>query len=240
VIEHAHIRQEYIGSDGSILLVMLDHVRHANAYTTDMIHQLEYILQENITNRRCRAMVLTGTGNRSFCSGADLGELRTRTYRHGLDLDSRRVFEALAHVPWPTVAAVNGAAVGGGVELTLACDLRIAAPHARFSLPETALLIIPAAGGTQRLPRLVGPARAKEMILFGRELDADTALVWGLVSDIVADPLSRAIDLAQAAERRDILANQLAKTAIDMITSVDGLRYEGIAQALLYDHQQHE
>lgn len=166
----ANVRQEYIGANGSILLVTLNHAPHANAYTASMLNQLEHILTDISQEQRCRAMVITGTGYKSFCSGADLGELLTRTHLDGLVLDSRRVFDALAHVPCPTVLAISGAAVGGGVELALACDLRIAAPNAHFSLPETSLAIIPTAGGTQRLSRAVGPARAKEMILFGRVL----------------------------------------------------------------------
>lgn len=231
------IRQERAGQDGRILVVILDRPERANCYSTSMLHQLEDVLRESSADSSLRAAVIAGAGDRSFCAGADLGELRERTHLDGLQLESRRVFDAWAVAPWPTVAAVNGGAIGGGVELALACDLRICAPHAHFALPETGLAIIPAAGGTLRLPQIVGRARSKEMILFGRTLDADTALDWGLVSEVTQHPVSRAVELAEIAARRDVLATRLAKAAIDLTSLPTALQYESVAQALLYERK---
>jgi enoyl-CoA hydratase/carnithine racemase len=130
--------------------------------------------------------VVTGSGDKAFCAGADLKE------RQGMSTDEVRVqvglyrseLGILDRSPKPVVAAINGVAFGGGLEVALICDLRVAAPHAELGLPETTLAIIPGAGGTQRLPRIVGEARAKEMILLGRRLGAAEALAWGLVNRV--------------------------------------------------------
>lgn len=137
-----------------------------------------------------RVVVVTGAGDRAFCAGADLKE------RKGMSPDAIRaqLLRYRTELGWlsrcavPTVAAINGAAVGGGLELALLCDLRICVPAATFALPETGLGIIPAAGGTQTLPRVVGMPLAKEMILLGRRLTAAEALSAGLVHRVVADP----------------------------------------------------
>jgi enoyl-CoA hydratase/carnithine racemase len=145
------------------------------------------------------AVVLTGSGDRAFCAGADLKE------RAGMTDDEvrsmlgqyRTDFAWLWSSPFPVVAALNGAALGGGLELALACDLRVAADHATLGLPETSLAIIPAAGGTQRLPRLVGTAKALELVLLGTRLSAAEALALGIVNrvtpagtDVVDDALA--------------------------------------------------
>lgn len=130
-----------------------------------------------------RVVVITGSGSRAFCAGADLKE------RRGMTEDEIRAQLAsyradlgwLSTCPVPTVAAINGAALGGGLELALMCDLRVAAPHASFALPETSLGIIPAAGGTQYLPRIVGAAKARELILLGTRISAEEALRIGLL-----------------------------------------------------------
>jgi enoyl-CoA hydratase/carnithine racemase len=134
-------------------------------------------------------VVLTGSGDRAFCAGADLKE------REGMsDDDVRAMLDAyrrelawLGSSRFPVVAALNGAALGGGLELALTCDLRVAAKHALLALPETSLGIIPGAGGTQRLPRLVGYARALELILLAQRLTADEALALGLVNRVTPD-----------------------------------------------------
>ena len=133
-----------------------------------------------------RALVVTGAGDRAFCAGADLkerqrmseAEIREQLVAYRTDLGW------LDRFPCPVVAAINGAALGGGLELALLCDLRVAAQHAELGLPETGLAIIPGAGGTQRLPRLVGPARAKELILLGRRVRAAEAERIGLINRV--------------------------------------------------------
>jgi enoyl-CoA hydratase/carnithine racemase len=139
-----------------------------------------------------RAVIVTGEGDKAFCAGADLKE------RASMDAPSvRRSLQAYrTELSWldtiavPVVAALNGLALGGGLEMALLCDLRVAASHAVLALPETSIGIIPGAGGTQRLPRIVGEARAKEMILLARRLTAEEALAWGLVNRVTAPGMS--------------------------------------------------
>ncbi len=136
-----------------------------------------------------RALLIVASGDRAFCAGADLKE------RAGWSDDEvrkqllwyRTELGALDASPKPVIAAMNGAALGGGLEVALACDLRICAPHARFGFPEVGLGIIPGAGGTQRVTRMIGASRAKEMILLGRRLSACEALEWGLVHRVTPD-----------------------------------------------------
>jgi enoyl-CoA hydratase/carnithine racemase len=144
------------------------------------------LAREVATNASIRAVVITGSGDKAFSAGADLKERATMTeneVRAQLDL-YRSELAPVDRCEKPVIAAINGAALGGGLELALACDLRVAANHALLGLPETSLGIIPAAGGTQRLPRIIGEARAKEMILLGRRLTASEALAWGLVNRV--------------------------------------------------------
>jgi enoyl-CoA hydratase/carnithine racemase len=151
-----------------------------------------------------------------------------------LELRSQRVFTRLARLPAVTIAAVQGPAVAGGFELALACDLRVVGPRARFWLPETALGILPSAGGTTRLVRLVGPSRAKAVILGGQQLDADTALAWGLANRLADDPRAEARAWAAEIAKRDQAALSLAKGLLDAPESAAGLAGERAAEAILY------
>lgn len=181
-------------------------------------------------------MILTGAGEKAFCSGVDLKE------RSEMDADAKWAHnrglnafaERLARLQAPTIAALNGLAFGGGLEITLACDFRIAAEGARFALPEVGLGIVPGAGGTQRLPRLVGPMRAKELILTGRRIGAEAALEMGLVSKVVpaGSLMEEARALAEEIAANSPLALAYAKAAVDLAseTSIEqGLRYETAA-----------
>jgi enoyl-CoA hydratase/carnithine racemase len=131
-------------------------------------------------------VVFTGAGDRAFVAGVDIGELRDYSAQTALASDIQRLFDRIEEFPKPTIAAVNGVALGGGCELAMACDIRMAAETARFGLPETALAVLPGAGGTQRLARLVGTGRAVELILTGRVVPAAEALDIGLVTSVVA------------------------------------------------------
>jgi enoyl-CoA hydratase/carnithine racemase len=168
-------------------VVTLDRPDRRNALDRATVAELGRIGRELTADASVRAVVLTGSGERAFCAGADLKERESMT----LDevramLDSyRSELGWLGSAPFPVVAALNGAALGGGLELALGCDLRVAAPHAVLGLPETSLAVIPGAGGTQRLPRLIGYARALELILLGRRLSAAEALELGLVNHVV-------------------------------------------------------
>jgi enoyl-CoA hydratase/carnithine racemase len=173
---------------GSVAVWTIDRADRANALSRATLLAFGKLAREATQNASIRAIVVTGAGDRAFCAGADLKE------RQGMSENDVRVqvqlyrseLGPLDRSPKPVVAAINGAALGGGLELALCCDLRVAASHAQLGLPETTLGIIPGAGGTQRLPRVVGEARAKEMILLGRRLTADEAFAWGLVNRVTA------------------------------------------------------
>jgi enoyl-CoA hydratase/carnithine racemase len=171
---------------GAVGVLVIDRADRRNALSRDTLYALGRLGRELNADPGVRAIVLTGSGDKAFCAGADLKE------RQGMSADDVRVqvglyrseLGVLDQSVKPVIAALNGVAFGGGLELALLCDLRVAAPHAELALPETTLGIIPGAGGTQRLPRVVGEARAKEMILLGRKLVAAEALAWGLVNRV--------------------------------------------------------
>jgi methylglutaconyl-CoA hydratase len=204
---------------GTIAIWTINRPDRMNSLSRDLLLAFGRLSREIAGNASVRAVVVTGAGDKAFCAGADLKE------RRGLSENDIRVqvelyrseLGPLDRCPKPVVAAINGVALGGGLELALVCDLRVAASHAELGLPETSLGIIPGAGGTQRLPRIVGEARAKEMILLGRRLSAGEALAWGLVNrvtpagtnvvdDTVAwlEPIANGAPVAQAAALESI------------------------------------
>ena len=188
------------------------------------------------------AVVLTGAGAQVFVAGADIRQMRERRRDDSLAAINSSVCAAVERFPKPTIAAVNGHAMGGGCELAIACDLRVAADHARFGQPEVGLGIIPAAGATQRLPRLIGLGRARHMILTGDPIDAKTALDWGLVSAVVpaADLMTAARALGARVLSRGPLAVRLAKVALNASSRVDldsGLLIETLAQAICFESE---
>jgi methylglutaconyl-CoA hydratase len=170
----------------AVAIVTLDRPDRMNAMSRQMVLELGRIGRELPQDSSIRAVVLTGAGNQAFCAGADLKERRGMSdddVREQLRL-YRTELAWLETFPAPVVAALNGVALGGGLEMALLCDLRVAVEHALLGLPETTLGIIPGAGGTQRLPRLVGEARAKELILLGKRISASHALAIGLVNRV--------------------------------------------------------
>lgn len=173
--------------DGSVLLVTLDRPHVRNALNTRMGEELRALFAPlGVETGNVRCIVITGAGDKAFCAGGDLKE------RHGMTEAAWRaqhaVFEqayyAVMNTLVPVIAAVNGAAYGGGCELALACDFIYASQEARFALPETTLGIMPGCGGTQNLPRAVGARRAKELILSGKPFTAEQAYMWGLVNEV--------------------------------------------------------
>ncbi len=172
-----------------------------------------------------RAVVVSGRGERAFSAGSHVGEFEDQ---RGADSRKRLAFEAsvsrrLADLPMPTIAAIEGHALGGGLELALCCDLRIASERATLGLPEVHLAVIPGAGGTQRLPRVVGQARAREMILTGRVVNADEAARIGLVHEVVppGEAVARAIAIGEEIAARGPLAVREAKRLIDAASDLD-------------------
>ncbi|MGH9038776.1 MAG: enoyl-CoA hydratase/isomerase family protein [Acidimicrobiia bacterium] len=183
-----------------------------NALSAELLAELAGIAEELATDPDLKAVVVTG-GERVFAAGADIGQLQ------GTQLigNFRRAFDAVAGIPRPVIAAIAGYALGGGLELALACDLRVASATARLGVPEILLGLYPAAGGTQRLPRLIGPARTKELIWSGRHVRPDEALAIGLVDRVVptGEHLDAALEWAGTLAKGAVVAMGLAKRAID-------------------------
>jgi enoyl-CoA hydratase len=218
--------------------IELNRPNKANAYNQALLNELVSALEQMKTDNNVCAMVICGAGQRSFCAGADLDEMKNMDHTNALNLRSSEIFSAIADYPKVTLAAINGAAVAGGLELALACDIRISSENARFFFPETELGLIPAAGGTHRLPKVVGIARAKEVILGGKVWLAEDALRFGLVSEVVDSDelLTRAQQWGEKIAKRDQLALQLAKKSINYETSYHlQCKYETLAEALLYE-----
>lgn len=203
--------------DGIVTLT-LNRAESANALSAALLKELEIVLTE-IERSDTRVVILTGHGQKAFCAGADLKERRGMDERQVVTAVSRirSVVNHVASLTMPVIAAVNGVAFGGGTELALAADIRIAAQSAQFGLTETSLAIIPGAGGTQRLPRLIGAAKAKELIYTARRIDAQTALELGLVNQVCADEdlLENAVSLAKEIAKNGPIAIRQAKYAID-------------------------
>ncbi|RDK06499.1 enoyl-CoA hydratase/isomerase family protein [Cupriavidus lacunae] len=174
--------------DGPWAILTLSRPEARNALQFTMIEALSYAL-DKVRASDARGLVVTGAGPKAFCAGADIKELMDRSLmdqRLGAQL-GQRTFDKLAKLPITSVAVIHGYAFGGGLELAMACTFRIATAQARMGLPEIKLGLIPGYGGTQRLPRLVGEARALEMVMSGRTVEAAEAERWGLVNRLVTD-----------------------------------------------------
>jgi enoyl-CoA hydratase len=196
-----------------IAVLTLDRPKRLNAVGSQTVRQLGQALGDLRDNEDVRALVVAGAG-RAFCAGADLGEIESFTTAGQFRAFVGRLTEAYALLedfPKPSIAAIHGFAFGGGLELALACDLRVAERGARLGLPEMKLGVLPGAGGTQRLPRLVPPAIAKQMILTGEPIDAERAWELGLVNEL-AEP-GGALGAAQALAARLAAGAPLALAA---------------------------
>ena len=210
-----------------------------NALNTQVVGDLRAALTEFRYDDSVGVVVFTGAGDRAFAAGADIGELREKTMLDALGSTMQQVYDEIEGYEKPTVAAINGYALGGGCELAMACDIRIASENARFGLPEVTLSIIPGAGGTQRLARLVGKGKAIEMILTGRMISAEEALRVGLVTQVVSpEKLPEAArETADDILKKGPLAVRLAKLAVHAGFETDqktGLVIERLAQAVLF------
>lgn len=164
-----------------------------NAINTEMLLELENVLDTIATDPNTRVVIVTGAGEKAFIAGADIKEMLPLSPEEAFKFSSygQHVLQKLTDLPQPVIAAINGYALGGGCELALACDLRIASANAVFSQPEVSLGVIPGFGGTQRLTQLLGIAKAKELILTGKKITADEAYSLGLVHKVVAYGLAQ-------------------------------------------------
>jgi len=217
--------------DGAVATLTVNRPQVRNAADQATVEEIDRALALVEAEASLRVLIVTGAGDKAFVAGADVGELKERDTVSGRLHTRRRqeVLTRLEQLEIPSIAAVNGWAMGFGLELAMACTLRVAADTAKLGQPEVKLGIIPGAGGTQRLPRLVGLARAMEMILTGEPVDAGAALAMGLVNRVV--PLGQLRDevrtLAATLASRPKLALQYAKEAV--LRSGDGSLAEGLA-----------
>jgi len=222
---------------GAVAVWTIDRAARRNALSRATLAAFGKLAREAQSNASIRAIIVTGAGDVAFCAGADLKERQTmdeNAVREQIEL-YRSELRPLDRSPKPVVAAINGAALGGGLELALTCDLRVAAAHARLGFPETSLGVIPGAGGTQRLPRIIGEGRAKEMILLGRQLTADEALAWGLVhrvtpagESVVDDALEWIRPIAAGSPIAQAAALEAVDRALDVSLDV-GLELEKVS-----------
>jgi enoyl-CoA hydratase len=227
------------GVEGDVGTITINRPDVRNALNTQVVGDLRAALTEFRYDGSVGVVVFTGAGDRAFAAGADIGELREKTMLDALGSTMQQVYDEIEGYEKPTVAAVNGYALGGGCELAMACDIRIASENARFGLPEVTLSIIPGAGGTQRLARLVGKGKAIEMILTGRMIGAEEALRVGLVTQVVSpEKLPEAArETANDILSKGPLAVRLAKLAVHAGFETDqktGLVIERLAQAVLF------
>ena len=219
--------------ENGIALLTINRPKSLNALNSETLAELNTCLAELENNEEVKVVILTGSGEKSFVAGADISEMVNATPAEGrkMGLLAKEAFGRLENMPQVTIAAVNGYALGGGCELSMACDIRVASENARFAQPECGLGILPGFGGTQRLPRLVGKGRAKELIFTCDQITAEDAYRMGLVNHVV--PQAELIDYCKAMAGR-IMKNgpyavSLAKQAINtgMDTDLDsGLKLE--------------
>ena len=220
-------------------VVTLDRPEALNALSFAVLQELAAALDQ-AAGSDARALIVTGAGSRAFCAGADIKELTGRALveqKRGAEF-GQAVFARLDRLPILSVAAINGVALGGGLELALACTFRLAAPAARLGLPEIKLGLIPGYGGTQRLPRLIGEARALELILSGRAVDAQEAERIGLVNRLVdGDPLEAGMAFARTITGYSLPVLGFARAAVKSAAEVplaEGLKIEAQLSTLAY------
>lgn len=220
----------------SIKVISFNRANKSNAYNSELLEAFYEELQKVNNDASIHAIVITGMGN-SFCAGADLNELNGRRAEDGIFLKSREVFDYLAALSKITIASINGPAIGGGLELSLACDFRVCSLTASFCFPEVLNNLLPAAGGIRRAPALLGIGLAKEMIILGRKLNAEEAFKYGLVSYAGDQFMQIAFDYAQKVSALDQFTVMLAKKVINQQNSTNQGIEEPISQALLYERK---
>ena len=218
--------------EGAAAVLTLENEAKLNALTTDMLDALDARVQEIERSTDIRALILTGAGEKAFCCGADIGawgNLSPAEFARHWVRDGHRIFDRLARLGKPTIAAINGHAFGGGLELASCCDLRLMAPRATLALPEARVGIVPGWSGTQRLTRLISEGAVKEMALFGRRIGADRAVALGYAAEVADDVLARALEIAAGLQSLSPRATEISK---NMIHAAVGEDANAIVEAL--------
>ena len=225
----------------SVATLTVNRPRSMNALNSEVLGELECALNGLNLDAGVKAVVLTGAGERAFVAGADIKEMAEMSAfeGHAFARKGQQVMLLMERMKKPVIAAVNGYALGGGLELALACDFIYASTKAKVGFPEVTLGIMPGFGGTQNLARLIGPNRANEMIFTGRMLDADKACAWGIVNEVFApeELLSKAQETARAIAQVAPLGVSSAKDAIANGLNMgkeDGFRYEAALFGVLF------
>lgn len=220
-MEFKHILLEK-GNNTAVLGFNRPHVM--NALNTEVLLELEEAIEVIEGDSDIAVLILTGAG-KAFVAGADIGEMQSKSAEEGrqFGLLGSRVFRRLEMMEKPVIAAINGFALGGGCELALSCDIRIASDKAKFGQPEVSLGITPGFAGTQRLPRIIGRAKAKELIFTGRMIDAYEAEKWTLVNKVVASDqlMDEAMDMAHTIAKQGQIAVRYAKAAVNRGCDLD-------------------
>jgi enoyl-CoA hydratase len=219
--------------EDGILTITINRPQVLNALNTETLSELRMAIKEAGETEEVKAVIITGAGEKSFVAGADIAQMRDLEVLEGrtMTILGQDVFTEIENLDKPVIAAVNGYALGGGCELAMACDIRIASEKARFGQPEVNLGIIPGYGGTQRLPRLIGKGRAKYYIFTGEMMTAQEAFNFGLVDKIVApeDLMTKAREVAKTIMAKAPIAVMMAKRAINRGLDMDlasGIAYE--------------
>lgn len=226
---------------GGILSLTLNRPEARNALTPEMWRDIQSAVEAARNDDAVKVVIVSGSGDKALASGADIQEIHDRPTLKMLLGTSSVALKALEDLYKPVICAVNGFALGGGCELAMACDIRIATKRSKFGQPETGLSIIPGAGGTQRLARLIGVGRAKELIYTGRILSAEEALSMGLVNQVTGDTreelMAAAHEMAKKIMKKGPVAISMAKMSINIGMDTDmntGLLFERIAQTVVF------
>ena len=218
---------------GAVGVLTINRPKVLNALNRETMQELKDLVESLAADKQVGAVIVTGSGNKSFVAGADISEMKAMSPLEGREWGrfSQSVFNAIENLPQPVIAAVNGYALGGGCELAMCCDIRLAAENAKFGQPEVLLGVIPGFAGTQRLPRIIGKGRAKELLFTGNQIDAAEAYRIGLVNHVVpAEQLmNTAKEMAKTILSRGPVAVRLCKAAVNEGLDMDfesGQAYE--------------
>jgi enoyl-CoA hydratase len=223
--------------ENQIATITINRPEVLNALNKDLIDELGLTIDNMMNEGKARALIITGEG-KHFAAGADIVQMIEMNPSQARGFIFSHVYNKIEALPIPVFAAIKGFALGGGLELALACDFRICSTKAKLGLPEIKLGIIPGAGGTQRLPKLIGLSHAREMIYFGEIIDADKAFQWGLCDRVTeGEPIDQAKEWAQKALERSPVALEAAKKTINYGLGRDlssGITFEVMAWSDLF------